>query len=75
MLDIIKRTKKDCLKKKPHERYQNLSDGEKVKRHLYGHEQCNYLPEDKRKRLIEYRKKRKTLDFYSDNNRTQDFSG
>ena len=58
----ITKTKKRKLQKRARERYQGLSKEEKKKRH-YGHEQCKTFPEDKKQRLMEYRKNEKKCFF------------
>ena len=47
---------KERLQKKACERDQNLSEEEKQKKQLYGHECYNSLSEDEKSKLFQYRK-------------------
>ena len=47
---------KEILQKIPRSRYQNLSKEEREKKWQYGHELYKNLPEDAKRKLVEYRK-------------------
>ena len=44
------------LKKKAHDRYQNLSEEKKIKKQQYGRQRYKNLSEDGKNKLVEYTK-------------------